>query len=138
MSVASPFIELSPNVLMNKRVYAVDDESDSLELIQAIFKNTGAELSAFDSGRKLLEAVKNMPADLYVIDVMMPEMDGWTLMENIRRIDGQLQKPILFTTALFSESEALNLSAQEKFCKIISKPLELRKFRKVVAELLAC
>jgi len=77
-------------------LYVEDDESlsfvtrDNLEL-------QGYQITACDDGEKALEIIKNQTFDLCILDVMLPEVDGFTLAEEIRKKDTEV--PIIFLTA---------------------------------------
>ena len=77
-------------------LYVEDDESlgyvtrDNLEL-------QGYEVTHFADGRSALEAVKKQPFDLCILDVMLPEVDGFTIAAEIRKFDSHI--PIIFLTA---------------------------------------
>ncbi len=110
-------------MLENKRVYVLDDDNYAISLLKKLLKDTGAQLCFFTDGRQLLKLAQTDPADLYILDVMMPSIDGWDVMEKIRSLPGQLMIPVLFTTSLFNEQEATAQSQHDDHCKIISKPI---------------
>lgn len=114
---------LAETQLNNKTVYIVDDEPDSRRLISSIVQRMGAQVSIFTNGEDILSAAQNQPADLYILDVMMPKMDGWTVMEALRREPAHESTPIIFTTSLFNQLEANRLNQDDKPCKIVAKPI---------------
>ncbi|MDW2887008.1 response regulator transcription factor [Exiguobacterium artemiae] len=78
------------------RILIVDDEQRMLQLMKLYLAPYGHTCHLVDSAEKALEIVKTVPIDIALLDVMMPEMDGWTLCENIRRI---ADFPIIMVTA---------------------------------------
>jgi CheY-like chemotaxis protein len=84
-------------------VIAVDDNSDARELLKAILEKSGAEAIVVSSGQEALAAMKNVHPDVLVCDLGMAEMDGYELLENVRRLEPRLgQTPaIAFTAAAF-------------------------------------
>jgi len=78
------------------RILIVDDEQRMLQLMKLYLTPYGHTCHLVDSAEKAIEIVKTVPIDIALLDVMMPEMDGWTLCENIRRI---ADFPIIMVTA---------------------------------------
>lgn len=85
-----------------KRIYVADDEADIRQLIQSFLREEGYDVRAFDSGDKLLEAFEEQPADLLVLDVMMPGMDGLSLCAAIRK---RSDVPIILLTARDTDAD---------------------------------
>ena len=96
-SVAAASAEGAPNVstemiertinrsrLSGLRIAVVDDDRDSRELVRAVLRSGGAEVTAFDSGRELLANVPERPPDVIVSDIAMPAMDGYSLSRELR------------------------------------------------------
>ena len=79
-----------------KRIYVADDEADIRQLIQSFLSAEGYEVACFASGDALLEAFEAQPADLLVLDIMMPGMDGLSLCAAIRK---RSDVPIIMLTA---------------------------------------
>lgn len=78
------------------RILIVDDEQRMLQLMKLYLVPYGHTCHLADSAEKALDIVKTVPIDLALLDVMMPDMDGWTLCENIRRM---ADFPIIMVTA---------------------------------------
>lgn len=78
------------------RVLVVDDDPNIRELICVVMREEGFETEAAANGREALEKMDCTKVDLAVVDVMMPHMDGWELVREIRRL-GEL--PVLMLTA---------------------------------------
>ena len=79
------------------QILVVDDESNITELVAMALRYEGFDVAVADSGRSALEAAQNAPPQLMVLDVMMPDVDGF---EVARRLSlGGHRIPILFLTA---------------------------------------
>jgi CheY-like chemotaxis protein len=63
----------------------VDDNEIILKVLDRVLKREGYEVMVADSGEKCLEILKNEKPDLILMDVMMPEMDGWKTVEKIKK-----------------------------------------------------
>ncbi|MDO5099421.1 MAG: response regulator transcription factor [Corynebacterium sp.] len=79
------------------RVLVVDDEPNIVELLTVSLKFQGFEVATATSGMKALEVAKDFNPDAFILDVMMPGMDGFELLPKLRALgfDG----PVLFLTA---------------------------------------
>ncbi len=83
--------------MKNKSVLIVDDESDLLELLQSIFERAGyTKIATASSGKEALSMFRNHQPDMIILDVMMPGIDGFTVLKEIRQIS---TVPVLMLTA---------------------------------------
>jgi CheY-like chemotaxis protein len=95
--------------LKSIKVVAVDDNADSRALLKVILKLSSAdEAAVVSSGREALRAIKNVHPDVLICDLAMPEMDGYELLENVRRLEPELGcvSAIAFTAAAGNEDRA--------------------------------
>jgi signal transduction histidine kinase len=80
-------------------ILAVDDTPDNLILVKAILEDEGYEISLASDGLTALKQVQQSPPDLILLDVMMPEMDGYEVARRIRNNPDLPYIPILLITA---------------------------------------
>ena len=81
------------------RILVVDDEADTLELLQVLLENEGYVVVTASDGPTALEKVKAAPPDLVLLDVMMPGMDGLEVCDHLRFDPATRDVPIIFLTA---------------------------------------
>jgi len=82
---------------VKRQILVVDDESNITDLVAMALRYEGFEVAVADSGRSALDAATTSPPQLIVLDVMMPDLDGF---EVARRLSQSgLRVPILFLTA---------------------------------------
>ena len=81
----------------NLKVLVVDDEPNIVELLTVSLKFQGFEVETANSGAAAIELAHSWKPDAYILDVMMPEMDGFELLSKLRA-EG-LDAPVLFLTA---------------------------------------
>jgi two-component system alkaline phosphatase synthesis response regulator PhoP len=111
---------------MQSTILLVDDEKDILELLTYNLVKEGYTVLTAHNGKEALKLVRQHP-DLVVLDVMMPEMDGWEVCKAIRRDPTHAALPIMFLTARDSEIDevvGLELGADD----YITKPVKVRTF----------
>jgi signal transduction histidine kinase/CheY-like chemotaxis protein len=121
--------------LKSIKVVAVDDNADSRELLKTILKRSSAEAVVVSSGEEALAAIKSFRPDVVVCDLAMPEMDGYELLENVRRLEPELaQVPaIAFTAAARNEDRARTRRAG--FQAHLAKPVEPNKLITTILKL---
>lgn len=95
----------------------IDDEEDIRELVRTLLIRAGHEVSTAPDGRAGLRAFHAAPPDLVVLDVAMPDLDGWQTLERIRDLS---DVPVLMLTARSGELEkvrGLRLGADDYVTK---------------------
>lgn len=85
---------------MSHSIYIADDERNIRDLIKSFLESDGYEVSAFETGDELKSAFDEKPADLVILDIMMPGTDGLTVCKQLREESGV---PIIILTAKDSE-----------------------------------
>lgn len=87
------------NMLSNRNVLVIDDESDTLELIKLILESGGFEVMVASSGIEALNIIETVRPDLVLLDIMMPDMDGWEVFRKIKEKDSSISIAILTAKA---------------------------------------
>jgi two-component system NtrC family sensor kinase len=83
----------------DKHILVVDDKLENIQVLGGILKEQGYQINVAQNGLQALENVKGMIPDLILLDIMMPEMDGFEVCQNLKS-DPQTQEiPIIFLTA---------------------------------------
>ncbi len=119
----------------NRKILAVDDTPDNLFLLEAILSDEpNYHLSCAENGQLAIEAVKQSPPDLILLDVMMPGLDGYEVTRRIRQSKTAPYIPILLVTAHDQSSLAEGLdSGADDF---IRKPFDIDELMARVRSLL--
>ncbi len=90
---------------MSVKILVVDDEVPVATVIQANLELEGYEVTtAYDGNQGLLRA-RELKPDLILLDVMMPEKDGWTVLQELRGDPELYKTPVIMLTALSQESD---------------------------------
>jgi adenylate cyclase len=84
---------------MNNRILVVDDTPANIQALSAILKAKGYQISVATNGKQALEALARVHPDLILLDVMMPEMDGFETCRRIKAAEAWRQIPVIFLTA---------------------------------------
>ena len=101
-------------------VLFVDDNLDSRLIVTSFLEHYGADVTAVASGPEALTALQRRRPDVLVSDISMPGMTGITLLEQVRKLDGQPVPAIAYTA--FANMKEAALSAG--FDSYLIKPLD--------------
>lgn len=95
-----------------KRILAVDDESDVLLIIKTALHSEGFDVKTASSGPDALSMVEEFQPDLMILDLMMPEMTGFELLEKVRTVPELKHTPVIMLTGVAEKDkirEAINV-----------------------------
>ena len=96
---------------MKATVMVVDDTPANLDLLDRMLRAAGYRVLAFPRGRLALEAAIEIPPDLIVLDVLMPDMDGFEVCRRLKATPRLASVPVLFISALGDTSDKLRAFA---------------------------
>ena len=96
---------------MKATVMVVDDTPANLDLLDRMLRAAGYRVLAFPRGRLALEAAAETPPDLIVLDVLMPDMDGFEVCRRLKANPRLASVPVLFISALGDTSDKLRAFA---------------------------
>jgi len=105
---------------MSKKIYIADDEINIAAAIKTFLESAGYTVEAFETGDLLLEAFWENPADLVILDVMMPGSNGFVVCKEIRKAS---RVPIIMLTARDSDLDyatGLDLGSDDYLTKPFS------------------
>ena len=108
---------------MNYKILVADDEKEIRELLRLYLENSGYLVLEAEDGQQALELFRNEPVDLCILDIMMPRLDGYRVLQELRR---ESNVPVMILSAKDADSEkilGLNLGADDYMVKPFN-PLE--------------
>jgi PAS domain S-box-containing protein len=125
---------INREALKGKRILLAEDSQANQIIARAMLENAGYEVYVVSNGKEALEAVKEFPFDLVLMDISMPEMDGIEATRSIRRLPGEAghQKIIALTANVFKDD--IDRCLEVGMHGFISKPIEKRKLLKTITE----
>ena len=106
-----------------KKILIVDDESSMVSVLQRHVTNAGYEFEAATNGHEALEKIQHEVPDLVMLDLMMPDMNGFEVCRRIRAEEKTKSLPVLIITALRSESDS-SAAAACGANELIVKPVD--------------
>lgn len=118
------------------RILIVEDNVDNFQLVRFLLERAGYEVLSAANGREGIAMAKQERPDLILMDLSMPEMDGWAATEALKSDIETRRIPILALTAHTLPGDRKR--AVEAGCDgYISKPINVAAFQKTVAGILA-
>ncbi|MGE5073982.1 MAG: response regulator transcription factor [Anaerolineae bacterium] len=82
-----------------KRILCIEDEPEMIDLIRLILGRRGYQVSGATGGLAGLQAVRMERPDLVLLDLMMPDMDGWEVYQQMKADDNTRHIPVIVVTA---------------------------------------
>jgi CheY-like chemotaxis protein/MinD-like ATPase involved in chromosome partitioning or flagellar assembly len=84
---------------MSEKILIIDDDLDTLRLVGLMLQRQGYQISAATNGQQGLDKAFDEDPDLILLDIMMPDMDGYEVTRRLRRNPSTMETPILMFTA---------------------------------------
>jgi CheY-like chemotaxis protein len=109
------------------KVLVVEDEVDSMELVQELFHHYGINSVGATSGEEALHILENMTPTLIIIDLALPGIDGWGLLGALKNKRALSNIPRVAITA-YHTAEVANQAIEKGFDAYFSKPLDATSF----------
>ncbi|HUZ06356.1 MAG TPA: response regulator [Candidatus Paceibacterota bacterium] len=119
---------------MVNRILLVDDENDFIELLQYKLAGQGYELIVANDGVHALSQARQMKPNLILLDILLPDLDGLSVCEILRRQPSTKNIPIIFMSALTSDVTKRTVAMQAD--DFFTKPLDLPRLVQRIADLL--
>lgn len=82
-----------------KKIVCIEDEPEMIDLVRLILGRRGFELIGAVGGREGLETVRQAKPDLVLLDLMMPDMDGWEIYQHMKADEELRNIPVIIVTA---------------------------------------
>ncbi|PWT91232.1 MAG: hypothetical protein C5B55_08480 [Blastocatellia bacterium] len=124
----------SDNALSKKNILVVDDSTETTDMLRRLLQMEGARVHTARSGLEALELAHDTTFDLVISDISMPEMDGYQLLRNLRRLPPMHNVPALALTGYGRATDVLR-AKREGFAQHFTKPLDIDKLLTAVREL---
>lgn len=114
------------------RVLVVEDEFDSIQMVSKILQHHGAEVHVAHDGRDCIEMLQTLRPTFVIMDLALPQMDGWETLALIRNNPDTATLPVVAITAYHSVSVAED-ALRAGFNAYFPKPLDTGAFIRQLA-----
>lgn len=83
----------------DKRIIYIEDEQEMIDLVRLILSRKGYEVKGAIGGQEGLDLIRSNPPDLVLLDLMMPDMDGWEVYQQMKANEATRNIPVIVITA---------------------------------------
>jgi CheY-like chemotaxis protein len=109
---------------MTRQIMIVDDDASGLALFEMMLKRSGYEILKVTDARMAVHMLESNSPDLFIVDLMMPEVDGFQLLEYLRQRSQTAQTPVVVLTAredYESQDRCIKLGANSYLTKPVTR-----------------
>ena len=121
---------------MPSTILSVDDERDVTDLVSFHLNRAGFNVLTASSGREALDTIDVNHPDLIILDLMLPDIDGFGICEILRRHEDTAKIPIIILTA-WATNDAQHLGLELGAIDYVTKPFSPKKLVERVQHLLS-
>lgn len=121
-----------------KTIVCVDDEPGVIELIQLILEERGLKVVGAESGTEGMAAIRELQPALVLLDLMLPEMDGWEIYRRMKADEALKNIPVIIVTAKTAGIDEALAKYVAKVDAYIKKPFSLEELMQSVDRALGC
>lgn len=104
-----------------KKILIIDDDRDAVKMLSLILENAGYKVSSSYTGEEALSEIGQNGIDLVILDVIMPDMDGYTFLKTLRSDVDKKDLPVIVVTGRPGMKEIFMI---EGVSVVIDKPFE--------------
>jgi two-component system response regulator VicR len=122
---------------MSRRVLYIEDEPEMIDLVRLILGRKGIEVIGATGGREGLDAVRKELPDLVLLDLMMPDMDGWEVYQQMKAGEPTRDIPVIVVTAKAQSIDKVLGLHIAKVDDYISKPFSPHELAESVERVLS-
>lgn len=119
------------------KILVVDDSPVNRELIAAVLRRAHHQVVEAADGAEALMRVRAERPNLVICDILMPTMDGYEFVRRMRADHQIASTSVIFCTATFLEREAQHLAESCGVLRVLTKPIDLKTFPKIVEQAIA-
>lgn len=130
--IPAEFKQSTPST--QNRALIVEDDENSAELLIAYLKDMGFVGEVVTTGEEGMAAIKNDPPDLIVLDIMLPGIDGWEMLAEIKSQPSSAHIPVIVISILEEREKGLALGAVD----YLTKPINRTMLQNCIQKSLAC
>jgi DNA-binding response OmpR family regulator len=118
------------------RILSIEDEPGMSSLIQLIFERQGHHVVSVKSGEFGLEMLKSLQPDVLLLDLMLPDIDGWDIYRQMKEDDDLARLPVIIVSARDARQDAKQGRSVIGDDRFIEKPFEVKELISAVNQVL--
>lgn len=120
-----------------KNILVVDDEENTRKLIGLVLKGAGYEVFMVKSGKEALQFLEHQMPDVIILDIVMPDMDGYSFLKNVKSNAATKNLPIIISSGKSKMKKYFDLEDESfKPTAFLSKPFKVKVLVDIVKKTL--
>jgi CheY-like chemotaxis protein len=120
-----------------RRILAVDDNVDILEVLKLVFEDSGYQIDTLANGHQVFEKIKEQKPDVILLDIMLGDMDGRELCQELKSNFETNDIPVILISASHNVTDTLSYNQQGGPNAFIAKPFDITHLINTVERQLA-
>jgi DNA-binding response OmpR family regulator len=120
---------------MARRILVIDDEQDLLDFLRKVLEEEGYAVATAPDGVQGISRARHEPPDLILLDLMMPQMDGWEVLRILKSLPQTSRTPVVVLTARMDPQSKWE-GWQQGAVDYITKPFSLQELKLRLKEIL--
>ncbi|HEX2271902.1 MAG TPA: ATP-binding protein, partial [Pyrinomonadaceae bacterium] len=126
--------KIAAGALLGTSILVVDDSRETTDMLSKLLEMDGADVQTASGGPEALKLASESSFDLVISDISMPEMDGYELLQRLRRLPGMKNVPALALTGYGRVSD-IDRARREGFTQHFTKPIDVDKLLNTIRHL---
>jgi len=114
---------MTETIESKRKVLIIDDEPGIIDIVEANLEGDGFEVISATDGKQGLERIRADKPELVILDVMMPEMDGWEVLRHLEQDPDTAGIPVIMLTAKAADEDYIH-GLEEGAVEYITKPFD--------------
>ncbi len=127
--------DLTEGMIMKKKIFIVDDERKIHDILKYVLSREGYQVFSAYNGKEALKRLNEVVPDLMILDVRMPDMNGFEVCKKVRKYPHFKKLPILMFTGEFDE-ESKTMAYEAGADEFLTKLISLKRLTAAVKRLL--
>jgi len=120
-----------------KIVLVVDDDADLAKMLKVRIEAEGYEFMSVMDGKEMLDVLNIKKPDVILLDIMLPNMDGYSVLREMRKHEKYANIPVIILSAK-EKKKMGDLFALEKVVFFIEKPFDTKELMEKISEAISC
>ncbi|QDU59623.1 Autoinducer 2 sensor kinase/phosphatase LuxQ [Planctomycetes bacterium Pan216] len=129
---ANSVVHPQSSIAKRGRVLVIDDDSGSRDLLERMIGRAGYQVDVASSGKEGLEIARQRPPNLIMLDLLMPEMDGWSVLNTLKADAALVNTPVVVVSVSDKKRMGYALGAVDYLVKPIKQDRLLRMLERLV------
>lgn len=122
---------------VRKKIVHIEDDTDAIDFIKLALRSNSYDIVSVNRPHRAMDVLREVKPDLVLLDIMMPDINGWEVLHNIRADDALKDTPVIIITARTTRADEIYGKRVAKVDGYLKKPFDYKELQRMVDALLA-